>query len=138
MKKPKIVLEAEASLAAKKAEVEAAQGVLNRLGNEVSAAHDALHEARIAADAPLPKCRIVYVRGGKVADSISAVIVRKTPGGMLVVREVGAPLDRTSKYKWSKFALKYRHTEKVTYHFGTTRELRDVPAEYMPTSSPSI
>lgn len=133
MKKPKTVVDAEAALAAKAAEVAAAEEALKLLKSELGIAYAAVRQAQIEADAELPQCRMVSVRwrNGNIDYMGCVVILRHTPGGMLVVRKVGEPDGSAYKFKWAEYALRYRQAEKVG-HISDTRELRDVPAEYMP------
>lgn len=72
-------------------------------------------------------------RSGTEDGGYSVVIDRRTPGGMLVVRRAGDSGGREYKFKWSEHAAKYQQTENRTYYDGVTRELRDVPAEYIPS-----
>ncbi len=136
MKKPKTVIEAEAALSAKAAEVAAARDTLKRLEAEHGAAYAAVRQAQTEADAALPQCRMVRVRrwrSGNEEDAGRVVIVRRTPGGMLVVRHVGAPAGHEYKFKWSEHSHKFRKAERVGYTIDTS-ELRDVPAEYLPSA----
>lgn len=135
MKKPKTVIDAEAALSAKAAEVTAAKEALKRLEAEHSAAYAAVRHAQTEADAALPQCRLVRVRwrSGNQEDMGCVAILRRTPGGMLVVRRVGEPYGHEYKFKWAEYAGKYRQAEKGGYT-DDTRELRDVPAEWLPTT----
>jgi hypothetical protein len=72
-------------------------------------------------------------RSGNEEDAGRVVIVRRTPGGMLVVRHVGAPAGHEYKFKWSEHSHKFRKAERVGYTIDTS-ELRDVPAEYLPSA----
>lgn len=138
MKKPKTVVDAEAALNAKAAEVSAAKEALKRLEAELAAAYVAVRSAQTEADASLPQCRMVSVRwrSGTEEGGASYVIVRRTPGGMLVVRRVGDASGSESKFKWAEHAGKYRRAEKGSWT-SDTLELRDVPAEYLPSPSAS-
>ena len=134
MKKPKTVVDAEVLLTAKKAEVDAANEALKRLESELQDAYAAVRKAQAEADACLPQCNLVglHWRTGVEASGTRVVIMRRTPGGMLVVRYAGDPIGSEYKFKWSEHSGKYRQAEKSSYA-GKTRELRDVPAEYLPT-----
>ena len=136
MKKPKTVVDAEAALAAKAAEVAAVKEALERLKSEWGIAHTAVRHAQTEADATLPQCRLVRIRwrSSNEEDMGRVVILRRTPGGMLVVRYVGEFDGSEHKFKWAEYAGKYRQAEKSSYT-SHTRELRDVPAEYLPTAS---
>ena len=135
MKKPQTVIDAENALSAKDTEVIAAEDALKRLEAEHGEAHAAVRKARIEADASLPQCGMVRVRwrSGNEVDAGRVVILRRTPGGMLVVRLVGEPTGGEYKFKWAEYAGKFRQAEKGSYS-SDTRELRDVPAEYLPTA----
>lgn len=135
MKKPKTVIEAEAAASAKKAEFDAAKETMNRLEKEWLAALAAVRDAQKAADATLPQCRHVRVRwrSGGTEDMGAVVIVRRTPGGRLVVRNVGDPSGTEYQFKWSEHAGVFKQAEKGTWT-SDTRELRDVPAEYLPSA----
>ena len=135
MKKPKTVIEAEAALSAKAAEVTAAKETLKRLEAEHSAACAAVRQAQTDADANLPQCGMVRVRryGGKDEDCGRFVIVRRTPGGMLVVRRVGDASGNESKFKFSPHRALYVQAEKTSWAIDH-RELRDVPSEYLPSA----
>ncbi len=134
MKKPKTVIEAEAALSAKAAEVTAAKETLKRLEAEHAAAYAAVRQAQTDADASLPQCDMVRVRryGGKEEDCGRFVILRRTPGGLLVVRRVGEQ-GGESKFKLSQHRGLYVQAEKVRWA-SDTRELRNVPAEYLPSA----
>lgn len=134
MKKPKTVIEAEAALGAKAAEVTAAKETLKRLEAEHAAAYAAVRQAQTEADASLPQCGMVRVRrfGGKEEDCGRYVIVRRTPGGLLVVRRVGDADCGESKFKFSQHRGLYVQAEKTSWS-SDSRELRDVPAEYLPS-----
>lgn len=135
MKKPKTVIEAEAALAEKASEVAAAKDTLKRLEAEHGAAYEAVRKAQTDADAALPQCRMVRFRwrSSNEEDCGRVVILRRTPGGMLVVRYVGEPDGLTHKFKWAEYAGKFRQAEKGSF-ISDTRELRDVPVEYLPTT----
>lgn len=134
MKKPKTVIEAEAALSYKAEELTAAKDALKRLEAEYGAAHAAVRHAQTEADAELPQCRMVRVRwrSGTDDDMSRVVILRRTPSGMLVVRNVGTS-GCEYKFKWSERPGKYRQAEKVIGFTDSIRELRDVPVEYLPT-----
>ena len=134
MKKPKTVVDAEVALAAKAVEVAVAKEALKRLESEWGIAAAAVRQAQTEADASLPQCRFVRVRRGGTEDGNSlVVIVRRTPGGMLVVRDVGESASLEYKFKWKAHEGKYQMAKHDGY--TSTRELRDVPAEYLPVGS---
>jgi hypothetical protein len=135
VKKPKTVIEAEAVASVKKAEFEAAKETMNRLEKEWFAALAAVRQAQTDADATLPQCRMVRVRRycSKEEDCGAFVVVRRTPGGLLVVRRVGDTSGYESKFKLSRHRGLYVQAEKASLS-SDTRELRDVPAEYLPSA----
>jgi len=135
MKKPQTVIEAEAVASAKKATFDAAKEAMSRLENEWRAALAAVRDAQKAVDATLPQCRRVRVRwrSGNVEDVGNVVIVRRTPGGRLVVRNIGDYSGAESQFKWAERDGVFRQVEKGTL-VSDNRELRDVPAEYLPSA----
>ena len=67
-----------------------------------------------------------------VIDAESALILRRTPSGMLVVRAVGGDRDDSgSKFKLGKLRAVYVQADKTHWANGHS-ELRDVPADYLP------
>lgn len=134
MKKPEAVSAAEAAFEAKRAELEAAKEVVSLLQREFGDAMMSLRTARIEADYALPQCRMVeisrYSDGEK--NSSPVVIVRRTPTGMLVVRHVGQAAGHEWKFKWASYSGKFRQAEKGPSFGSSHRELRDVPADYLP------
>lgn len=135
MKKPKAVIEALAALRAKDAEVTAAKEALKRLEAEHGAAYAAVRRAQNEADAAMPQCRLVRVRwrSGNQEDMGRMVILRRTPSGMIVARYVGEPDGSEYRFKWAEHSGVFRQAEKGTWT-SDTRELRDVPAEYLPSA----
>lgn len=133
MKKPKSVLAAEALVDAKDAEIVAAQAALKQLEMERREAYLAVRAAQAEADAALPQCRMVRVRwrSGGEEELWRVVIVRKTPGGMLVVRRVGEPDGYEERFRWAAYAGNYRQ-QKPSSFASDHYELRDVPADFMP------
>ncbi len=127
MKKTKDLVDAEAAFAAKKADFDAARLHMKRLEIELSESCAAVRKARADADASLPHCRMVRIRlyGGLESYGDKAVIVRRTPSGMLVVRRIGEKDEY--RFRWRAQTQKFG---KVGNFFKI--ELRDVPAEYIP------
>ena len=125
------VLAAEQAEVDAKAAWQAAQAAAKQAEETYYAACRASREARIKADAALPQCRMVSVkwRTDRVEDAGRVVVLKKTPGGTLVVRRVG---DATGDYrfKWNKYTGRWTQAGRVGWT-NDTRELRDVPAEYM-------
>jgi hypothetical protein len=123
--------------AAKEAELNAAREDVKRLEAECREANAAIYRAQVEADAHLPSCRLVSIawRSGREDDIGRVVILRKTPGGQLVVRRVGQASGTESKFKLNPHRLVYEAAEKSKSWISGTKELRDVPAEYMPVSA---
>jgi hypothetical protein len=136
MKQPKAVAEAIARLQSKKEEFEAAKATLKILEEEMRDADDDVRKAQTEADSAYPQCDLVTVRrfGGKACDPVRVAIIRKTPGGLLVVRRVGVPDGLQYKFKWAEYSSVFRQSEK-TGSYSDCRELRAVPAEYLPNNT---
>ena len=134
MKKPQGVVDAEAALDAKAQELSAAKETLKRLEREYSEAYTAVRHSQTDSDSALPQCRLVLVRwrSGVEDSGVAVVIVRRTPGGMLVVRHVGDSSGNEYKFKWAEHAGKYRQAEKSGFT-SDIRQLRDVPLAYLPS-----
>lgn len=130
MKEPQAVVAARQAAEAKKAEVEAAELHLRQLRAEMGTALLAIEAAWDEADAHLPQCQMVKVRwrSGNEEPIGNAAIVRKTPGGQLVVRRRGAEY----RFKWNPYGVKFVQAEKETFFAADRRQLRDVPAEFLP------
>lgn len=128
------VAAAEQAVKSKHEELKDANATVARLNGELSEATDAMRKAREDADALLPQCRMLIKRWGRAQeeDIGRVVLLRKTPGGMLVVRRVGGPPDTTFKFKWRETPAAYVLVDKHSSFASDTRILRDVPAEYMP------
>ena len=136
MKKPKTVIDAQAALATKTAEIAVAKDALKRLEQEHLTALLAVRQAQTEADASLPQCRLVRLRwrSNDEKDMGRVVILRRTPGGMLVVRHIGETDGYEYKFKWSGYtpdSSRFRQINKVGYASDVS-ELRDVPSEYQP------
>jgi hypothetical protein len=124
---------AEELVRAKERELAEAEAVVLRIRGEVGAALQALRDARVAADAGLPQCDMVLVSSYRqeVSRTTRMAILRKTPTGMLTLREVGGNKEyRFKPTKWSVggFALTPKEPTFGNGYF----QLRDVPAEYLP------
>lgn len=136
-KLPPEVVAAEAARLAKAQELCSAQEAVKRLERELVEAIGAVRAARVAADAGLPKCRMVTLewRTGRVSSDCEVVIVRKTPTGVLVVRRVGEDENHTFRFKVrvSVNGVRYVQSEKAPSFLSITRELRGVPKEFMPS-----
>lgn len=118
-------------------ELAAARAEVERLEADVVVARAALRDTRVAADAELPQCRMVSVRrfSGIEDEAGRVVILKKTPGGTLVVRRVGNGGGPEYRFKWSAHRAKFVQMEKYAFFGSDTRELRDVPTEFLPTPS---
>jgi hypothetical protein len=129
MKKSAEVVAAEQAHAAKESELKSANELVKRLHAEVGETYSALRRAMEDADSPLPQCSVIS--GGEIA--YRAVILRKTPGGTLVVRRVGDKLEL--RFEWSKYNGKfYEITKRSSYSYFDRKklELADVPEQYLP------
>lgn len=131
MKKTKQIIEAERALSTKLEELNHTRERLKWIEAEVSNARATVRIALEAADAGLPRCSLVTIdwRSGVAKPAGDVVIVRCTPGGLLVVRKAGE--ENELRFKWSKFSGVYRQAEKARFT-SETRELREVPPEFMP------
>lgn len=110
---------------------------VKRMEVEVAAARQALRDAMIAADVDLPQCRMVSVqwRSGTEVDTGHVVILKKTPSGTLVARRVGDEGGAEYRFKWAEHRAKFVQAEKSKFFGSSTRELRDVPAAFLPITS---
>jgi hypothetical protein len=140
MKKLAAVAAAERALAAKKAELAAAEATIACLRFEVADAHRAVFDAQSDADAALPQCRMVAIgwRGSPERDVGRTVILRRTPTGILVVRSVGFTDRGVFKFKWNERTGRFVQAEKRTLLCGDTRELRDVPEQFLPATGQGV
>ncbi len=113
------------------AELQAAREALERLEGEHAIAVGAIRRALAAEEATYPQCRMVRVhwRSGAEENSVQVGILRRTPGGQLVVRHLGSEY----RFKWSRDH--YVQAEKANTTGVYLRELRDVPAEYLPAEA---
>ena len=132
MKKTQIEIDAEAALAEKRQAVADARSRVECLEKELQEFHEAQLDARIKADSELPQCTMVWgFSWEKTGERV--VILRLTPGGLLVVRRVGAKSELELKFKWDKYALNYTQAESNQFSGGAYRKLENVPIEYMPS-----
>jgi hypothetical protein len=134
MKKPKYVLDAEVAVNAAKAKINAAEEALKQAGDAYTSAIRMLHDANVKADESFPQCRIVKVDyySSSEQELGRAVILHKTPTGMLVVRYLGNPSGDKQRFVFDKYSGAFRQSEKSSLFTGQ-RELRDVPSEFIPT-----
>lgn len=130
MREPPNVIAARKAAEDKKAEIEALELHLRQLRAEMGTALLAINAAWDEADANLPQCRMVKVRwrSGTEEEIGRAAIVRKTPGGQLVVRLRGTEY----RFKWNKYGGQYGQAEKESFFGSDQRQLRDVPPDYLP------
>ena len=133
-KEPDAVALARKAADEKLGELLAARAAAKRLEKEHEDAREAIRRAQEAADAALPQCTRVIVgwRSGKVTPLGKAVILRKTPAGLLVVRRFGDASGDEERYKWSPHSGKFMSAAKKSHFAYDTHELRDVPAEFLP------
>lgn len=137
MKKSAAIIAAEFAVAATVQELTTAKAEVARLEDCHKKALSQLWEARKASDSLLPQCRVVSYRwrSGVTEDLHKAVIVKKTPSGMLVVRRFGE--DGEARYKWRESSRLFVQSEKQSVCAYSVRQLRDVPAEFMPALQPA-
>lgn len=143
MAKTKLSAAAQALVAAKhvadlaKADLDHARAEVKRLEQELSDAQGAWRDAQVAVDAELPQCGMVLAkwRSGKEEGAGRLVILRKTPGGMLITRRVGDVHGAEMKFKWSQHRAQFVQAEKSSFHTSDTRKLCDVPGEFLPSPS---
>jgi hypothetical protein len=136
MKKSGAIIAAEFAVSATVQELTQARAEVTRLEDLHKKALSQLWEAQKAADSLLPQCRIVSYRrrSGVTEDLHKAVIIKKTPSGMLVVRRFGE--DGEARYKWSESSRLFTQTERQTRYAYSVRQLRDVPVEFLPAPQP--
>ena len=132
------VAKARLDVELKTAELGAARAEVDRIGGELSAMKKALDVALLAEDAKRPCCRLVTLSRhsqGEERNSENHVILRKTPTGILVTRPAGQDGAKESRFKFAPYLGRYVPAERTGYYSAYTRELRDVPSEYMPASA---
>lgn len=134
MKKPAAVVAAEQMATSKAEAVAAAKVALALLEQQHAQAMRDVRAAQEASDADLPQCREVVVswHSGKEIRTTQVVIERRTPSGMLIVRERGDPYGLERRFKWGHHVKKFISAERSYSMASDRRELRDVPAEYIP------
>ena len=135
MKKPKSLIEAEKARDEKQAEMKAAEQVAGQLKVEYLAALNAVTAAQVDADSSLPQCELWSVsrHTGSASLSSKLVIVRQTPTGILIVRRVGEQSGATKQYEFSKYCEVFRPKKQSDYYSSASFELRNVPAQFIPT-----
>lgn len=97
-------------------------------------AFDAVAEVQKAIDDRMPQCQMVSIqwRTGKPCnEGQRMVILRKTPGGMLIVRERGKEDAQEYKFKWWSFSGIYREFGKTNSSMTNVRQLSSVPKEFL-------
>lgn len=129
MKQPKEVVDALAAVEHRTRELAEAKAVVDRLEGELRTAFAAVRQAKERADSGLPQCDRVSVgwRSGKVEPAGRVVIVRATPGGVLVVRMFGT--DSESRFKRSPTGVFLEAARRDTWA-SNRLELRNVPEEF--------
>lgn len=136
MKRPQFLIDAEAAMREKFAELQAAEQAVHDLRAEYTGLCVAVKDARVKADEALPQCDMYRIRwrAGTAEYLQRVVIIRKTPGGLLVVRAVGDH-DGGNEYRFKLSGNEYRQAEKRRFFYDDLRELRNVPAKFMPTEA---
>lgn len=132
MKKHPSVMAAEALAEEKAKELAVERELVQQLEREHSEARVAVRQAQELVDASLPQCRLVQAhwRSGKEANAGRVVILRKTPGGMLVARRVGDYSGAEIKFKWQEHSAKFVDAKRQSSYVSDRLELRDVPDVY--------
>lgn len=127
---PDAVRQAELKLAELQGKYLETQRAVDMAKHAVQQAHIALRAERMRADQALPACQIVTVKrySGNVIDPQAAVIVRKAPTGMLVVRRVGDPIELRFKRKHP--TSHYEQVQSGSRQASDWLELRGLPAEF--------
>lgn len=133
-KKTPAVIAAEAARDAKEKELAVSRERVQTLEREYSETLKSVTQAKIEADSALPQCRIVQIsyRSSEKTTSSQSVILRRTPGGILVVRCVGNVSGTEYRFKWNDYTGKFHEAGKVRGFNCFRRELQDVPEEYIP------
>lgn len=131
------VLVAQAKLDAKARELAAAKETVSRLEAEHADAGRDLRAAQEAADAGLPQCLVVRskFRCGREEEMGRFVILRKTPGGVLVTRRVGELSGSEYRFKWDALHSEFVQAEKNTFYGSDTRKARGVPPDFLPVGA---
>jgi hypothetical protein len=126
------VAEALALAEEKAKELTAARAAVQRIEREVFAAHAAVRAAQTAVDETLPQASMVkvFVRSGNSEDMGRVVIVRRTPGGLLITRPVGEPSGISRSFRWSTARSCYVEKVKAQSYVSSVVTLSDVPAEF--------
>ncbi|PZP98328.1 MAG: hypothetical protein DI587_14880 [Variovorax paradoxus] len=121
---------AHQAVEAKQAEIKAAEARLQQLRSELAAAYHAVEDAHDVEDAKLPQCLMVTVRwrSGEAEEPRSVAIVRQTRDNQLVARRRGIE----HRFKWDQHRECYVQVEKTRFFMDDARELRDLPAEFLP------
>lgn len=130
-KKHPAVKAAEEAIEKKREEVAEAEELGKRLRDELGACFADLRKAQELADSDLPRCVCVVRKRGEIQPGETPlVILRKTPGGLLVTRHYGGTPEL--RFKWWPYSGCYVQAEKSSGFYSGQRELRDVPPEFMP------
>lgn len=128
---------AQAKLDAKASELAAAKEAVSRLEAEHADAGRDLRLAQEAADGGLPQCVVVRskFRSGREEEMGRFVILRKTPGGVLVTRRVGELNGSEYRFRWDALHSEFVQAEKNTFYGSDTRKARGVPADFLPAGA---
>lgn len=134
-KDPPTVIAALEVRASRHAEMVAAELAVKAAKEAYKSACAAVLEARKQADESLPQCMLVRSawRGSRTEEAGRVVILRKTPGGLLVTRRV-AETDEM-RFKFSPYSGVYIKQRKGSTFMSCHYELRDVPPEWMPATT---
>lgn len=131
---PSVVAALEAQ-ADRHAEMIAAESAAKSARDAYQAACYAVRKARQLADESLPQCMLVRSawRRSRMEDAGRVVILRKTPGGLLVTRRVAETVEM--RFKFSPYSGVYIEKRKESTFLSGHYELRDVPPEWMPATT---
>lgn len=134
MKKHPKIVEAEAAAEKLEKEMLAARQQVERLESEHLSALIAVQKIKEAMDAELPQCRLVRRNKRHFCEVVnlrSVVILRRTPTGRLVVRNVGDTSGHTITFKFLQHEKIYVEASKRGNSSWSQLELRDVPDSFM-------
>lgn len=132
MKKPPKLLAAIELAETAKRELDAAQEAVRQCEQKLNQALRALRTAQVDADGALPQCNMERVfRSSGMTEPVGRVaILRRTPGGLLVVRQVGEPQGMERQFRWSAHRGVYVEKVRQQPFVHSTLTLFEVPEEY--------
>lgn len=131
-KKSDAVIAAEAEVASADEALRVARLAYDEAGKRCAQAAVGLRAAREMEDNDLPHCRMVKIFRGE-EDVGSVVIVRQTPGGVLIVRRPGHTNEQ--RFKFCRTDSRFKQADKWA-SFTPHLELRDVPKQFITKEYP--